>query len=45
MPGFDTGQFRDLPNVTYGGEVSKDIIAAAMDDHDVLLFPSYYDGE
>lgn len=45
MPGFDPSELTAISNIRYFGEVDHASVTQAMLQNDVLLFPSYYDGE
>lgn len=45
MPGFDPSELTAISNIKYFGEVDHASVTQAMLQNDVLLFPSYYDGE
>jgi len=45
MPGFEPDEFRTHSNIRYYGEVSNEVVLKAMQDHDVLIFPTYHEGE
>ena len=45
MAGFDPSVFEQYKNINYFGEKSHEIVLGAMQSHDLLVFPSYYEGE
>lgn len=45
MPSFDIEPLLGHPSFRYGGPLAPDQVQAALEAHDVLVFPSYHDGE
>lgn len=45
MPGFDPGACGAHPRAEYRGPLAPEAVRAVLDQHDVLVLPSYHDGE
>jgi glycosyltransferase involved in cell wall biosynthesis len=45
MPGFDMSTLPPNPKWSYGGAIAPEDVSAVLAAHDVLVFPTYHDGE